>query len=98
MITHRPSSSVDLSHSLVYTLASTNINQSAPNLVQMYIRSQMSSIIELIGPELSKLSALEEENLPYLTLFTQHLQNQSVPNLTTIYANKVSDEFDCGSN
>ena len=39
----------------VYTLASTNNDQSAPNLVKMYmtIRSQMSSIIDLIGPELS---------------------------------------------
>ena len=33
-------------------------------------RSPMSSIMELIGPELSKLSALELENLPDLTLFT----------------------------
>ena len=57
---------------LVYTLASTNINQSTPNFVKMYmtIRSQMSSNVELIGPELSELSALELENLPYLTLFT----------------------------
>ena len=56
----------------VYTLASTNIDQSAPNLVKMYmtIRSQMSSIMNLIGPELSELSALEFENLSYLTLFT----------------------------
>ena len=32
----------------VYTLASTNINQSAPNLVQMYvtIRSQMGLITD----------------------------------------------------
>ena len=29
----------------------------------------MSSITELIGPELSELSALELENLPYLTMF-----------------------------
>ena len=45
----------------VYTLASTNIGQSAPNLGKMYvtIRSQMSSIMDLIGPELSELSALE---------------------------------------
>ena len=59
-------------YDLVYTLASTNINQSAPNLVQMYMtkRTQMSFIMELIGPELFKLSALEYENLPYLTLFT----------------------------
>ena len=58
-------------YDFVYTLSSTNINQSAPNLVQMYmtIRSRMSSIMEVIGPELSKLSALELENLPYLNLF-----------------------------
>ena len=55
-----------------YNLASTNINQYAPNMVQMcmIIRAWISSIMELIGPELSKLSALEYENLPYLTLFT----------------------------
>ena len=42
----------------VYTLASTNINQSAPNLVKMnvIIRSRMSLIMDL--------------SLPYLTLFT----------------------------
>ena len=77
VIIHRPLSSgvrpsSVRSHFLVYTLASTNINQSAPNLVHMYmtIRSRMSSIIELIGPELSYLSALELEHLPYLTLCT----------------------------
>ena len=45
----------------VYALASTNINQSALNLVKMYvtIRSRMSSIIDLIGQELSELFALE---------------------------------------
>ena len=49
-------------YDLVYTLSSTNINQSPPNLVKMYmtIRSQMSSII---GLTLSQL-------LLYLTLFT----------------------------
>ena len=38
----------------VYTLVSTNIDQSAPNLVKMYvtIRSQMSLIIDLIRQEL----------------------------------------------
>ena len=53
----------------VYTLASTNINQSAPNLVKLYviIRSRMSSIMDLI--ELSELSALKLENLAYLNLF-----------------------------
>ena len=58
-------------YDFVYTLASTNINQSTPNLVKMYviIRSQMSLIMDLIGFELSELSALELENLPCLTLF-----------------------------
>ena len=39
----------------VYTLASTNINQSAPNLVKMYVTtsSQISLIMNVIGPELS---------------------------------------------
>ena len=42
---------------LVNTLASSNINQSAPNLVKVYmtIRFWMSLIMELIRPELSEL-------------------------------------------
>ena len=45
----------------VYTLPSPNINQSAPNLVKMYVtmRSRMSSITDLIGAELFELFALE---------------------------------------
>ena len=56
----------------VYSLVSTNIDQSAPIFLKMYmtLRSRISLIMELIGPELSKLSALEFENLAYLTLFT----------------------------
>ena len=56
----------------VYTLASTNVDQSAPNLVRMYvtIRSRMSLIMDLIGHILSELTTLELENLLYLTLFT----------------------------
>ena len=59
-------------YDFVYSLSSTNIDQSAPNLVKMYviIRSRMSLIMDLIGPELYELSALELENLPDLTLFT----------------------------
>ena len=59
-------------YDFVYTLSSTNIDQSVPNLVKMYviIKSRMSSIMDLIGPELFELSALELENLSYLTLFT----------------------------
>ena len=56
----------------VYTSASTNIDQSAPNLVKMYmtIRSPRISIMDVIRPELSELCTLELENFPYLTLFT----------------------------
>ena len=56
----------------VYTLASTNIDQSKPNMVKIYvtIRSLMSLIMDLIKLELFGLSALKFENLPYLTLFT----------------------------
>ena len=59
-------------YDFVYTLSSTNIDQSASNLVKMYvtIRSRMSSIMDLIRPELFELFAIELENLPYLTLFT----------------------------
>ena len=40
----------------VYTLVSTNIDQSAPNLVKMYmtLRSRMSLIMDLIGSDLSE--------------------------------------------
>ena len=56
----------------VYTPASTNIDQSAPNLDKMYmtIIFRMSWIMDVIRPELSELSTLELENVPYLTLFT----------------------------
>ena len=53
----------------------------------MTIRAWMSSIMDLIGPELFELSALDVENLPYLTVYTLASSNidQSVPNLATIY-------------
>ena len=59
-------------YDFVNTLSSTNIDQSAPNLVKMYVimRAQMKWIMDLIRPELSELSALELENFPYLPLFT----------------------------
>ena len=43
-------------YDFVYTLSSSNIDQSAPNLVKIYviIRSRMTSIMDLIGPGLSK--------------------------------------------
>ena len=73
-----------------YTLLSTNINQSTPNLVKMYviIRSQMSLNMDLIGPELSELSALELKKFATFdfiyTLASANI-DQSVPNLATIY-------------
>ena len=57
----------------VHTLASANINQSAPNLVKMYvtIRSWMRLIMDLIGPEL-------------LTTLASTNNNQSAQNLVTM--------------
>ena len=56
----------------VYTLASTNINQSALNVLKMYVNigSRMRLIMDLIGPKLSELFALEFAKLLNLTLFT----------------------------
>ena len=47
----------------VYTLASTNNDQSTPNLVKMYvtIRLQMSLIMDQIGPELYELLPLNSK-------------------------------------
>ena len=74
----------------VYTLASTNINQSAPDLFKMYvtIRSRMSLIMDLIRPELFELFALEfakiaESDFVY-SLASTNL-DQLVPNMVTIY-------------
>ena len=55
----------------VYTLGSTNIDQSAPNLVKMYVTigSWMRSIMDLIGPELSYFP-LNLQKLLNLNLFT----------------------------
>ena len=78
-------------YDFVYTVVSTNINQSAPNMVKMYlpIRFQMSSIMELIGPELSELFALEfakiaESDCLHPSIYKIH-ENQLVPNMLTIY-------------
>ena len=83
----------------VYTPASTNINQSAPNLVKMYvtIRSQKSAIMGITGPELSELFALEfakiaESDCLYPSIYkcgpisTNHGHN--------IYNNEILNEFD----
>ena len=77
-------------YDFVYTLSFTNIDQSAPNVVKMYvtIRSRMSSIMDLIGPELSELSALELEKIAIFdfvyTLASANIDHL-VPNLATIY-------------
>ena len=67
------------------------------------ITSWMSWIRDLIGPELSELSALEFENLPYLTVYTLASSICKYGPISTklghnVYAHKVSDEFDHGSN
>ena len=63
---------LNLKKLLNLTCVHTSIYKYLPNLVEMYvtIRSQMSSIMYLIGQELCELSALDLENLPYLTLLT----------------------------
>ena len=61
-----------LNMTFVYILIIYKNEQICTKLGQMYviIRSRMSSIMDLIGPKLSELSALELESLPYLTLFS----------------------------
>ena len=56
----------------VYSLASTNINQSTPNLITIYmsIRSQMSLIMGQVIQDQSVLSALEIEKLNFNSLFS----------------------------
>ena len=74
----------------VYTLASTNTYQSAPNLVKMYvtIRSRMSSIMDLIRPELSEFFALDfakiaESDIVY-TLASTNVDKLE-PNMVRVY-------------
>ena len=78
-----------LESDFAYTLASTNIDQWTPNLVNMYvtIRSQMSSIMDVIGLELFELSAFELEFAIFDFVYTLVSTNidQSVPNFVTIY-------------
>ena len=88
----------------VYTLSSTNTDQSAPNLVKMYvtIRYQMSSIMDLIGAELTELFALEfakiaESRFVY-TLASTNFRPVSTKHGHNIYDNEILDEFKYGSN
>ena len=70
----------------VYSLASTNINQSEPNMVTMYmsIRSQMSLIMGQAIPDQSVLSALEIEKL-YVKSSPSYIQD------TNDFINKLKD-------
>ena len=74
----------------VYTLASTNINQSAPNLVKMYvpIRFKMRLIMDLFGPELLELFPLEFAKIAepdFVYTITSTNVDQLVPNMVTLY-------------
>ena len=76
-------------YDFLYTLASTNINQSAPNLVNMYvtIRSRMILIMGLIGPELSEFIALEFAKIAksdFVYTLASITVDQLVPNMVTI--------------
>ena len=59
----------------VYSLASTNINQSVRNLVTMFmsIRSQMNLFMGQVIPDQSMLSTLEIEKLNFSCLFGIYL-------------------------
>ena len=79
-----------LNLTLFKTLASTNINQSAPNLVKMYvtIRSRMKLIMDVIGPELTEFFPLEfakiaESDFGYTIASTN--ADQLVPDMVTVY-------------
>ena len=69
----------------VYFLASTNINQSTPNLVTMYmsIKSQMSLIMGQVIPDQSVLSALEIEKLNFNSLFLESIHKRFLAPLST---------------
>ena len=61
----------------------------------------MSWIMDLMGGELSELSALELKNLPYLIVYTLASANidQSVPSVIKMYVTiRSPDEFDYGFN
>ena len=79
----------------VYTLASTSINQSALNLVKMYvtIRYQIRSIMDLIRPELSELFPLEFAKIAesdFVYTLTSTNEDQLVPNMVTVYKTMIS--------
>ena len=84
----------------VYTLASTIINQSAPNLVKRYraLRSHVSSIMGVIRPKLLELFALWIQKIAifhFVNTVASTNINHLVPKLVKIYTTlKFSYEFD----
>ena len=75
---------------LVYTLASANIDQSAPNLATIYmpIKSQMSLImsqIELENPELCVLEFGKIAESDFVCTLASTNINHSAPNLVKMY-------------
>ena len=85
----------------VYTLASTNINRWAPNLVETYvtIRSRMSCAIYLLRTEHLELSALELEKkkkrYKWLCLHSSNCKHRPVSTKLgqNMYDQQISNEF-----
>ena len=81
---------------LVNTLASTNIYQSAPNFGQSVCDHKILDEFDY-GANRTKteLSALELENLPYMTVCTLASANidQSVPNLAITYISGLVQHY-----
>ena len=88
---HSPSSRRPSVHNFLLTLASTNIDQSAPNLVRMYINHTRT--VQVICPWIRKFAIFDFVNTSickYWPISTKLGHN--------IYAHKVSDELDYGLN
>ena len=60
----------------------------------MTIRSRMSSVMELVGPELFELSALELENLPYLKEFNYECNRDRIVKVICPLFKKKTVTFD----
>ena len=74
----------------VYALTSTNINQSAPNLVKMYVTiiSRMRSIMDSIGPDMSGLFPFEFAKIAesdFVYTITSTNVDQLIPLMVTVY-------------
>ena len=64
----------------------------------MTTRSRTSSIMDLIGPELSELFAFEFAKTAESVIVYTLASTNVVPNMVTIYDTEILDEFDYGSN